>query len=230
MNILNKKNAVVLGLSSSLLFTSCEAVKNSNNTQRGVAIGAASGAVIGGILGNNIGKGGNAALGAVLGGIVGGAAGGIIGNKMDKQAREIKTALPGAEVERVNEGIKVTMKENMVNFAFNSSELSSSAKTNLDKLAKVLVNNPDTNINIYGHTNNKGTDAYNMTLSEKRANSVVNYLASHGVKRNRMFAKGMGESDPVATNETEAGRAENRRVEFAITANEKMIKDAQNGN
>lgn len=230
MNILNKKNAVVLGLSSSLLFTSCEAVKNSNNTQRGVAIGAASGAVIGGILGNNIGKGGNAALGAVLGGIVGGAAGGIIGNKMDKQAREIKTALPGAEVERVNEGIKVTMKENMVNFAFNSSELSSSAKTNLDKLAKVLVNNPDTNINIYGHTDNKGTDAYNMTLSEKRANSVVNYLASHGVKRNRMFAKGMGESDPVATNETEAGRAENRRVEFAITANEKMIKDAQNGN
>ena len=230
MNILNKKNAVVLGLSSSLLFTSCEAVKNSNNTQRGVAIGAASGAVIGGILGNNIGKGGNAALGAVLGGIVGGAAGGIIGNKMDKQAREIKTALPGAEVERVNEGIKVTMKENMVNFAFNSSELSSAAKTNLDKLAKVLVNNPDTNINIYGHTDNKGTDAYNMTLSEKRANSVVNYLASHGVKRNRMFAKGMGESDPVATNETEAGRAENRRVEFAITANEKMIKDAQNGN
>ena len=230
MNILDKKNAVVLVLSSSLLFTSCEAVKNSNNTQRGVAIGAASGAVIGGILGNNIGKGGNAALGAVLGGIVGGAAGGIIGNKMDKQAREIKTALPGAEVERVNEGIKVTMKENMVNFAFNSSELSSSAKTNLDKLAKVLVNNPDTNINIYGHTDNKGTDAYNMTLSEKRANSVVNYLVSHGVKRNRMFAKGMGESDPVATNETEAGRAENRRVEFAITANEKMIKDAQNGN
>jgi len=230
MNILNKKNAVVLGLSSSLLFTSCEAVKNSNNTQRGVAIGAASGAVIGGILGNNIGKGGNAALGAVLGGIVGGAAGGIIGNKMDKQAREIKTALPGAEVERVNEGIKVTMKENMVNFAFNSSELSSATKTNLDKLAKVLVNNPDTNINIYGHTDSKGTDAYNMTLSEKRANSVVNYLASHGVKRNRMFAKGMGESDPVATNETEAGRAENRRVEFAITANEKMIKDAQNGN
>ena len=230
MNILNKKSAVVLGLSSSLLFTSCEAVKNSNNTQRGVAIGAASGAVIGGILGNNIGKGGNAALGAVLGGIVGGAAGGIIGNKMDKQAREIKTALPGAEVERVNEGIKVTMKENMVNFAFNSSELSSSAKTNLDKLAKVLVNNPDTNINIYGHTDNKGTNAYNMTLSEKRAKSVVNYLASHGVKRNIMFAKGMGESDPVATNETEAGRAENRRVEFAITANEKMIKDAQNGN
>ena len=230
MNILDKKNAVVLVLSSSLLFTSCEAVKNSNNTQRGVAIGAASGAVIGGILGNNIGKGGNAALGAVLGGIVGGAAGGIIGNKMDKQAREIKTALPGAEVERVNEGIKVTMKENMVNFAFNSSELSSATKTNLDKLAKVLVNNPDTNINIYGHTDNKGTDAYNMTLSEKRANSVVNYLVSHGVKRNRMFAKGMGESDPVATNETEAGRAENRRVEFAITANEKMIKDAQNGN
>lgn len=230
MSIFNKTNIVALGLSTSLILSSCQAVQNANNTQKGAAIGTAAGAVLGGILGNNMGKGGNGTLGAVLGGIIGGAAGGVIGNKMDKQAREIKTALPGAEVERVNEGIKITFNETMVNFAFNSSELTSTAKSNLEKLAEVLVNNPDTNINIYGHTDSKGADTYNQTLSEKRANSVVNYLSSLGIARNRMVATGLGEAEPIADNETEEGRAKNRRVEFAITANEKMIEQAQKGN
>lgn len=229
MNIFNKSKIVVLGLSGSLLLTNCEAVQNANNTQKGAVIGTAAGAVLGGIIGNNAGKGGNGTAGAVLGGIIGGVAGGVIGNKMDKQAREIKTALPGAEVERVNEGIKITFNETMVNFAFNSFELTSTAKGNLGKLAEVLINNPDTDINIYGHTDSKGSDAYNLTLSEKRANAVVNYLASQGIARSRMIAKGLGESEPIATNETEAGRAQNRRVEFAITANEKMIEQAQKG-
>lgn len=226
MNKLNKKSFIALGLSGVFLLNSCEAVQNANNTQKGVAIGTAAGAVLGGVLGNNIGKGGNGTLGAVLGGIIGGAAGGVIGNKMDKQAREIKTALPGAEVERVNEGIKITFNENIVNFAFNSSELTATAKTNLQKLAEVLKNNPDTNINVYGHTDSKGLDTYNQTLSEKRANTVVDYLASLGVARSRMFASGLGESEPIDTNETDAGRAKNRRVEFAITANKKMIEQA----
>lgn len=229
MSVFNKYSVIAFGLSGSLILSSCEAVQNANNTQKGVAIGTTAGAVLGGILGNNMGKGGNGTLGAVLGGIIGGAAGGVIGNKMDKQAREIKTALPGAEVERVNEGIKVTFNESMVNFAFNSSELTSSAKNNLNKLAEVLINNPDTNINIYGHTDSKGADAYNQTLSEKRANAVVNYLVSSGVAKSRMTAKGLGETEPIATNETEEGRAKNRRVEFAITANEKMIEKAQQG-
>lgn len=229
MNIFNKTNIIALGLSGSLLFTSCEAVQNANNTQKGVALGTTAGAVLGGILGNNIGKGGNGTLGAVLGGIIGGAAGGVIGNKMDKQAREIKTALPGAEVERVNEGIKITFNESMVNFAFNSSELTSTAKNNLGKLAEVLKNNPDTNINIYGHTDSKGADAYNLTLSEKRANAVVSYLNSLGIPKSRINAKGLGETEPIASNETEEGRAKNRRVEFAITANENMIEQAKNG-
>jgi len=214
-------------LSSALLLTSCEAVQNSNHQQRGTAVGVASGAVIGGILGNNVGKGGNGALGAVLGGIIGGVAGNVIGNKMDKQAKEIKNTLPGAEVERVGDGIKITMNESIVNFAFNSSDLTSVSKTNLDKLAQVLVNNPDTNINIYGHTDDKGTDDYNQGLSERRANSVKSYLLSKGIASSRMFATGEGESMPVASNETDAGRAKNRRVEFAITANEKMINDAK---
>ena len=229
MKIFNTTNIAALFISSALMLTSCESIQNANNTQKGAAIGTASGAVIGGVLGNNIGKGKNAALGAVLGGIVGGVAGGVIGNKMDKQANDIKNALPGAEVERVGEGIKITLSENMVNFAFNSAELTSSAKTNLDKLATVLINNPDTNINIYGHTDNKGTAQVNQKISENRANSVKNYLISKGIASSRMITMGRGFSEPIASNDTDAGRAQNRRVEFAITANEEMIKDAQQG-
>lgn len=224
---INKAKIGALFLSSALIFTSCEAVQNSNNQQRGTVIGAAAGAVLGGVLGNNIGKGGNAPQGAVLGGVVGGVVGNVIGSKMDKQAKEIEETLPGAEVERVGEGIRVSLPESVVNFGFDSSNLTAAAKSNLDKLSTVLINNPDTNINVYGHTDSKGTDAYNQGLSERRANSVKSYLVSKGVSSSRLFAMGMGESEPVATNSTDAGRAQNRRVEFAITANEEMIQDAQ---
>lgn len=227
---LNKLNIAAFFISGSLLFTSCEAVKNANNTQKGAAIGTAAGAVLGGILGNNIGKGGNAPLGAVLGGVVGGVAGGVIGNKMDKQAKEIKETLPGAEVERVGEGIKVTLNENTVNFDFNSANLTSLAKSNLDKLVTVLKNNPDTNINIYGHTDSIGSDAVNLRISAQRAQAVKNYMVASGIASSRMFTEGLGKSSPIASNDTDAGRAKNRRVEFAITANEKMIQDAQSGN
>lgn len=230
MKFLNKTNIAAFGLSAGLLLTSCETVQNANNQQKGTVIGASAGAVLGGILGNNLGKGKNAPAGAVLGGIVGGVAGNVIGRNMDKQAKEIKETLPGAEVERVGEGIRVTMSENMVNFGFDSSELTSAAKANLDKLATVLKNNMDTNINIYGHTDSRGTDAYNLSLSERRAAAVRSYLISQGVASSRMITMGMGEKEPVASNETDAGRAENRRVEFAITANEEMIEDAQSGN
>lgn len=229
MNISKIKVASVF-LGSALLLSSCESVQNANNQQKGTAIGAATGAVLGAVIGNNVGSGKNSELGAVLGAVVGGAAGNVIGRKMDKQAKEIKETLPGAEVERVGEGIKVTMKENIVNFAFDSSNLTSAAKTNLDKLAKVLKNNPDTNINIYGHTDSKGSDSYNLALSERRANAVKSYLSSKGIFSSRMIATGMGESNPVATNDTESGRAQNRRVEFAITANQDMINDAHSGN
>ncbi|WP_300669986.1 OmpA family protein [Soonwooa sp.] len=229
MKYFNKTNIAALFISSTLMLTSCESVKNANNTQKGAAIGTAAGAILGGILGNNIGKGGNAPLGAVLGGVVGGVAGGVIGNKMDKQAKEIKEVLPGAEVERVGEGIKVTLHENTVNFDFNSSNLTTLAKSNLDKLVTVLSNNPDTNINIYGHTDSIGTDAVNMKISQQRAAAVKNYFVAHGIAASRMFTEGLGKTSPVASNDTDAGRAQNRRVEFAITANEKMIQDASQG-
>lgn len=219
--------ALTLAFVGSIGFTSCEAVKNTNNTQRGVAIGAASGAVIGGVLGNNIGKGGNTALGAIIGGVVGGAAGGVIGNRMDKQAQKIETALPGAEVERVGEGIKLTLGENSVNFDLNKSTLTSTAKANLDKLVPVFNEYPDTDIHIYGYTDSTGADDYNLKLSEQRAASVKTYLAGKGLSSSRFVTEGKGEADPIADNSTKAGQAKNRRVEFAITANDKMVQDAQ---
>lgn len=209
------------------VFTSCEAVKNTNNTQKGAGIGAAAGAVIGGVLGNNLGKGGNTALGAVLGGVVGGTVGGVIGNKMDKQAREIDNAIPGAEVERVGEGIKLTLNENAVRFDTNKSTLTSTAKGNLDKLVTVFNQYPDTDIQIYGYTDSTGKADYNLTLSGQRAAAVKTYLGSKGISSGRIKTTGLGIADPIASNESVEGRSQNRRVEFAITANEKMVQDAQ---
>lgn len=209
------------------MFTGCEAMKNTNKTQRGVAIGAASGAVIGGVVGNNAGKGGKGALGAILGGVVGGIAGGVIGNQMDKQAREIDNALPGAEVERVGEGIRLVLKENAVRFDTNKSSLTAQARENLDKLVPVFKEYPDTNIVIYGYTDSTGPADYNLTLSKDRAQSVRDYLVNKGVASSRFSTTGMGIADPIASNETVDGRSQNRRVEFAIVANEKMVEAAK---
>ena len=209
------------------MFTSCEAVKNTNNTQRGAGIGAAGGAVSGAILGNNLGKGGNGAVGAVLGGVVGGVAGGVIGNKMDKQARQIDEAIPGAEVERVGEGIKLVLNENAVRFDTSKSTLTAAAKANLDKLIPVFQEYAETNITIFGYTDSTGPADFNLKLSGERAASVRNYLISKGLNTGRFTVTGMGIADPIASNETTSGRAENRRVEFAITANEKMLQEAQ---
>lgn len=225
------RKITVLGLSSLLVlssfFISCDSVKNANNTQKGAGIGVIAGGVIGGILGNNLGKGGNTALGAAIGAAVGGGTGALIGNKMDKQAREIDQALPGASVERVGEGIKLTLNENAVRFDTNKSTLTTQAKANLDKLVPVLNEYADTDINIYGYTDSTGRAEYNLTLSEQRAASVKNYLISKGLKSSRFKTSGLGIADPIASNETVEGRSQNRRVEFAITANDKMVNDAK---
>ncbi|MEO7978801.1 OmpA family protein [Flavobacterium sp.] len=225
------KKITVLGLSSLLVlvsfFTSCDSVKNANNTQKGAGIGAVAGGVIGGILGNNLGKGGNTALGAAIGAAVGGGTGALIGNKMDKQAREIDQALPGAEVERVGEGIKLTLNENAVRFDTNKSTLTSQAKANLDKIVPVFNEYADTDINIYGYTDSTGKAEYNLNLSEQRAAAVKNYLVSKGLKSSRFKTTGLGIADPIASNDTAEGRTQNRRVEFAITANDKMVNDAK---
>lgn len=225
-----KKTTIVivsLLLVFSSLFTSCESIKNTNNTQRGAGIGVVAGGILGAVLGNNIGKGGNAALGAAIGAAIGGGTGALIGNKMDKQARQIDEALPSAEVERVGEGIRLVLKEDAVRFDTNKSTLTHQAVLNLDKLVKVFSDYPDTNVVIYGYTDSSGSAEYNLKLSAQRAESVKNYLVSKGLVSSRFSVQGLGIADPIATNETAEGKAQNRRVEFMITANQKMVEEAK---
>ncbi|MBW4362191.1 OmpA family protein [Flavobacterium taihuense] len=223
------KKITILGLSSllvlSFLFTGCDSVKNANNTQKGAGIGAVAGGVLGAIIGNNTKLG--TAAGAAIGAAVGGGTGALIGNSMDKQAREIDEALPGADVERVGEGIRLVLKEDAVRFDLNKSTLTSQAKTNLDKLVPVFNSYADTNIEIFGYTDNTGKPEYNLTLSQKRAESVKGYLISKGLAASRFKTSGYGIADPIASNDTKEGQSQNRRVEFAITANAKMIEEAK---
>ena len=196
---------------------------NATKTQKGAVIGGTAGAVGGTIIGK---AAGNKTLGTILGAAIGGTAGAIIGHDMDKQAEEIKDQIPGAKVERIDEGIKVEFNEKIL-FAFSKSDLSDSAKMNLNKLATALTNYPNTNIEIQGHTDSRGTEEYNMGLSLRRANAVRDYLVSQGIDGSRMTVKGYGESAPAYTNDTPEGMAQNRRVEFLITANDKMKADAE---
>ena len=194
---------------------------NATKSQKGAVIGG--GAVGGHVIGK---AAGNKTLGTIIGAVVGGTAGAIIGRDMDKQAEEIKNEIPGAKVERVEEGIKVEFNEKIL-FEFSKSDLSTAAKTNLDKLVAVLNKYPNTNIEVQGHTDSRGTDEYNMGLSQRRANTVADYLKSKGITNSRITTKGFGESAPGYTNDTPEGMAQNRRVEFLITANEQMKADAK---
>jgi outer membrane protein OmpA-like peptidoglycan-associated protein len=196
-----------------------------NKATKGALLGTAGGAVAGAAIGKATG---NTAAGAIIGAAVGGTAGYLIGRYMDKQAAELKKDLEGAEVERVGEGIKITFHSG-IQFAVNSSELTSTSKTNLNDLAKTLNKYSDTNILIEGHTDSTGKRDYNQSLSEKRAASVSNYLKSLGVTGTRISNIGYGPDQPVADNGSEAGRAQNRRVEVAIFANDKLKKKAEKG-
>jgi outer membrane protein OmpA-like peptidoglycan-associated protein len=200
---------------------SCTAIQNSNNTQKGAGIGVAAGAIVGGLIGGNIG-------GALIGAAIGGAAGGLIGNNMDKQANKIEQAVPGAEVRRVGEGIQVVFDDKSgVTFAFNSADLTADATKNLDAIAEVFIEFPDTDLMIEGHTDSVGNEGYNMNLSKKRAQSVVNYLKSKDVANSRFSVEAFGESRPRFDNATKEGQAKNRRVEIGIAANQQMIEDAK---
>jgi outer membrane protein OmpA-like peptidoglycan-associated protein len=187
-----------------------------NKKQEGAVIGAAAGGAIGGVIGNQTGS---TARGAIIGAVVGGAAGAIIGHQMDQQAKELSQSIPGATVARVGEGIAVTFESGLL-FAFDSDQILPAAGTNLTELAKSLQRYPDSQLLIVGHTDAKGDDAYNQRLSERRSAAAAAYLAAQGVDRSRLAASGKGESEPIATNDTDAGQAQNRRVEVAIYASE----------
>ncbi|MGZ5191917.1 MAG: OmpA family protein, partial [Flavisolibacter sp.] len=167
------------------LLTACKTMsKQDKGTIIGVAGGGAAGAVIGK-------KMGNTAAGAVIGAAVGGVVGNVIGRKMDKQAEEMKEVLGDAEVRREGEGIVINFKEKVL-FAFNESALSSGAEINLTKLSDILNKYPETNIVIIGHTDSKGTNKYNQSLSERRANSVSYYLRNKNISASRVTVQGLG--------------------------------------
>lgn len=213
---------------SLVLLTGCEATKNANNKQKGAVIGAAGGAIIGAVIGNNVGSGDNSELGAVLGGVVGGAAGAIIGNKMDKQAQRIEEEVPGAEVERIDDGIVVTFDENSgVYFATDKYNINDKSEETLNGLSQVMKEYPQTNVLVVGHTDNTGSASYNMTLSKNRAQAVTNYLVGTGLSAGRFTTQWYGEEQPKYDNSTSQGRAKNRRVALAIVPNEQMKEEAQ---
>ncbi|HEX7421965.1 MAG TPA: OmpA family protein [Thermoanaerobaculia bacterium] len=185
--------------------------------KKGAAIGGVAGAIVGGVLGNNRGKG-NGTRGAVLGGVVGGATGAIVGAMMDKQEKSLRQ-IDGVNVQRVNNNeLKVTVKNDVL-FDFNSAGLRSASRTSLSEMADVFQKYPDTTLRVEGFTDSVGSDSYNQRLSQRRSNSVAQYLEGIGVSRSRIDALGFGESQPRATNGTASGRQLNRRVEIHIKAN-----------
>ena len=212
--------SLIMIISAILILSGCASW---NKTQKGAVVGTAAGGAMGAVIGR---ASGNTALGAIIGAAVGGGAGAVIGHQMDKQAEEIKNTVPDAKVERVGEGIVVEFSSNVL-FAFDKSNLSNDAKTNLDKLVIVLNNYPDTDIEVQGHTDSKGSKSYNQSLSERRAKAVSGYLAGKDITIRRVTIKGFGETIPKYDNETAEGRTQNRRVEFLITANEKMKAEAE---
>jgi len=188
-----------------------------SNTERGGLIGAAAGAAAGAAIGNN---NGGTAQGAIIGAALGGTAGAIIGRRMDQKAEELERRLENAEVERVGEGILITFDSGIL-FDFDASDLRPAARTNLSQLAVTLEDmEEDAILMVAGHTDSVGQESYNLRLSERRAEAAANYVVSAGLPRSNVRAVGLGESEPVATNETEAGRQDNRRVEVAIYASE----------
>jgi len=202
-----------LFIAGSVVLSGCAGM---SQKQRGAVIGAGAGAAVGGVIGNATGS---TARGAIIGAVVGGAAGAIIGHQMDQQAKELEQKIPGATVSRVGEGIAVTFPSGIL-FPFNSTEILPDGRSNLQQLASSLTEYPNSDILIVGHADSVGTDAYNLDLSQRRAQAASTYLQTLGVPAARLHAVGKGESEPIQPNDTEAGRAQNRRVEVAIYASE----------
>jgi outer membrane protein OmpA-like peptidoglycan-associated protein len=222
---MKKSKVITLSLSIvtiSMLFSACSSL---TKTEKGAAIGTAGGGLIGAFIGR---AAGNTAIGAIIGGAVGGTAGGLIGHKMDKQAAEIKQTVPGATVTREGEGILVKFDSGIL-FDIDKTNLKLDAQNSLKKLAVSLQNNPQTNILVIGHTDSTGTVAHNQKLSIRRADAVKLFIDQQGISGQRLKTEGKGETEPIAANSTTEGRAQNRRVEIVIVANDQMKQQAAQG-
>jgi len=225
----NFKALTALVLCSAILLSSCSTTKNST---KGGVLGGAGGALLGAGIGALVGHGKGAAIGAAIGGTVGAGAGVMIGKKMDKQKAELEK-INGAKVETVTDAnnlqaIKVTFDSGIL-FATNKSDLNASSRASLLKFAASLKETPETDVTIYGHTDNTGSRDINLKLSNDRAQSVAGFLVSNGIQKERLTTEGKAFDEPVADNSTAEGRAQNRRVEVYITANKQMIEKAQQG-
>ncbi|MEL6925697.1 MAG: OmpA family protein [Bacteroidota bacterium] len=216
-----QKTFGILLLALVLIVSGCSV----NNKLKGTTVGAAGGGVIGGVIGS---KAGNSTAGVLIGAAIGGTAGYFIGRYMDKQAAKIEEEVENVEVERIGEGIKLTFDSGLL-FDYNSAKINATTENNLRELADILQEYPETEILLQGHTDNTGSEDYNLELSEKRAKSVRNFLAQQNVNSRRFVIEGYGESMPVADNDTNTGRQKNRRVEVAIYADEDLKQKAQNG-
>jgi outer membrane protein OmpA-like peptidoglycan-associated protein len=205
------KPILVLPIVSALALTACTDVGPRQST------GAVGGAVAGGVLGGLLGKSaGTAAVGAVAGGIVGG----LIGQQLDAQAGELRGSFGNSQIGVVNTGnsLVVTMPQDIL-FATDSDQISSSLRSDLSVLAASLNKYPNTHVQVIGHTDNTGAASYNLDLSRRRASTVANSLVGSGVSAGRVSAYGKGEDQPIASNLTASGRAQNRRVEIIIIPN-----------
>jgi outer membrane protein OmpA-like peptidoglycan-associated protein len=223
MLTLVRRNGALLLAAAAAGSTTLGACASLNNKQNGAIIGAATGAAAGAAIGN---KNGGTARGAIIGAAVGGAAGAIIGHQMDQRAKELQQNIKGARVERVGEGILVTFDSGLL-FDFDSDVLREPARANLRELATSFTKYPDTDLMIVGHTDGQGDDAYNQRLSERRAAAAAAYLTQQGVPGARVRPTGRGETEPVAPNDTDANRQQNRRVEVALYANDKAQQQAK---
>ncbi len=194
-----------------------------SNTQRGALIGAGAGGALGAVVGN---AAGSTAKGAIIGAAVGGAAGAIIGSRMNDRAETLERELDDATIERVGEGILVTFDSGIL-FGFDSSSLQAAARKNLGDLARVLAEDSDDyELLVAGHTDGSGTEEYNQRLSERRASAASDFLATQGIAGAQIRIQGLGEMEPVASNETTAGQEANRRVEVAIYASAEYRDEA----
>ena len=218
-----KTKTATFGVAFALVCLMAASCNSFTKTQKGAAIGAGAGGVIGAFIGKSAG---NTALGAVIGGAVGGTAGAFIGKSMDRQAAEIRQTVPGATVTREGEGIVVKFDSGIL-FDVDKYNLKTEAQSNLQNLAASLQKNPETNVMIIGHTDSTGSAAHNIDLSVKRADAVKNYIALANVDPNRLSVQGKGDTEPIADNGTPEGRAQNRRVEIVISANDQMKKQAK---
>jgi len=215
---MTKSRLLVSSFAAFSLLTVSACVTDPNTGEKKVsrtAIGGVGGAVAGALLGGLIGG----KTGRIVGAGIGGVAGGVVGYQMDKQIKELKeqTAGSGVDVTETDNGSAILVNlPDGVTFDVGSYTLRPEFRATLDKVAESLIQYPNSLVDVYGHTDSTGSDAFNQTLSENRARTVLNYLVSRGVPAARLRSQGFGETLPVASNDTAEGRAKNRRVEIKI--------------